>query len=231
MIISSLFIPDTDVTASEQENHTTIFLNSIRYNTDEHDKSVGQKFFDPYRMNWNSVKICHFRDARIYDPQIREPGWQVQYWYAKKKYLEWLGSIRKIHGWEGFRRAPIEVTQEITNNDGNTYVLKSLVPYNISKKTKRNTPKYLPAISKVKGVNYDDDSFRPKMFTRRMGIEISKRRNKLGLTQVDLAQRMNVSVNLIRQIEMGGLVGFNPDSILVKSLAKVLNIPSIKYIE
>lgn len=197
----------------------------------KHDKNVNIKILDPYRIDWNNVKISHFKDARIYDFQIKEPGWQVQRWYAKKKYLEWLRSVRKTPGWEDFRRAPIEVSQEMTDIDGNTYIVKKVIPYSLTVKPKTKIQKYLPAASKIRGSKPDDDDFRPKMFTRKMGLEISKCRNKLGLTQIEVARRMNVDVNIIRQIEMGGLIGFNPASILVKTLSRILGIPTIKYLD
>ena len=69
------------------------------------------------------------------------------------------------------------------------------------------------------------------MFTDKMGKEISRIRNNLGITQVDLGKKINVDAGTIRDIELGGLITFNSEDVMVKSLAKALGLPSIKYQE
>lgn len=62
---------------------------------------------NPYRMNPNNVTPTHFKDARIYDYQINEPGWQIQSKQSKKKYRNWVNNIRQEPGWDNFRKAII----------------------------------------------------------------------------------------------------------------------------
>ncbi|QGR54116.1 helix-turn-helix family protein [Moumouvirus maliensis] len=196
-------------------------------------------FLDPYKMNPHDVRIHHFKDARLFDSSIKnnDASWQVQDCYARKKYNQWLKAVRRQQGWEGFRRPLVEIMQEVEDEYGNIVVFRKKVPYKstqprtvVARDSSRNKSTYLPQ-SKEKGVNVDDTNFRPRMFTEKMGREISNLRNKLGLTQADLAKKINIDVNMIRNIEMGGLISFNSQDPMVRLLAKELGVPSIKYQE
>lgn len=191
---------------------------------------------DPYHMNRYHVRMHHFQDARIYDRQIKQAGWTIQRNIIRKKYNQWLRSIRSLRGWEDFRRVHREVVERIQGDDGNVYFVRHVVqspPVNrekslLPKNNKRN--KDLPP-STENGINISDENYRPKMFTMKMGQEISRIRTNLGLTQAELAKKINVDANMIRNIEVGGLITFNPKDNMVKSLARALNIPSIVYQE
>lgn len=191
---------------------------------------------NPYQMNRYHVKMHHFRDARIYDRQIKQSGWSVQKNVMRKKYNQWVRSIRRLRGWEDFRRAHREVVETVEGNDGNVYFIRHVTqPSNyqhdrtlLPKNNRKN--KDLPP-STENGVNVLDENYRPKMFTMKMGQEIARLRTNLGLTQAELAKKINVDANMIRNIEVGGLITFNPRDNMVKSLARALDIPSIAYQE
>lgn len=189
---------------------------------------------DPYTMNRHNVRMRDFRDARIYDPDAEE-GFEVQHWYMKKMYNEWLRSVREISGWESFRRAPKLILEEVEREDGSTYIIKKLVPYKkameLAKNAGKNQKPVLTSQSKDRGVRPDDQDYRPRMFTDKMGKIISQQRHHLNMTQADLAKMINVDTATIRNIEIGGMVSFNPEDMMVKSLAKALKLPSIKYQE
>ena len=200
-----------------------------------------RRFASPYSMNRNHVRVCNFYDARIYDPEA-EAGFLVQPWYARKMYDRWLYSIREIPGWEGFRRAPVLIFQEVEADDGSTFVIRKLVPYTKAKamgdavlrydaSKNRKAPHSLGAQSREKGVHVDDENFRPKMFTQNMGSHISQLRNEAKLTQTELAKKINVDAAMMRNIELGGLITFNSEDVMVKALAVALGVPSIPYRE
>lgn len=226
---------EMDIEYNESHDHDQELILTIEET--HHSSKKNDNFPNPYRMNRRDVRISHFKDARIYDSDINEPGWQIPTWVARKKYRQWLRSIRKIPGWEGFRRAPREIIQIIEDEEGNTYVIRKLVPYKVygpathHKEAGKNSNKRLMPQSKDKGVRYDDENFRPKMFTEKMGREISQLRTSLDLTQAELGKKINVDANMIRNIELGGLITFNSEDMMVKNLAKALGIPSIKYRE
>lgn len=95
----------------------------------------------------------------------------------------------------------------------------------------RNKKSHVLPQSRDKGIDISDEDFRPKMFTEKMGREISQIRTKLGLTQSDLGKKINVESNTIKNIEIGGIVTFNPEDAMVRALARALDVPSIKYQE
>ncbi|XWV24682.1 helix-turn-helix XRE-family like protein [Tupanvirus deep ocean] len=195
-------------------------------------------FHNPYHMNRNQVRMYHFRDARIYDHDINEPGWEVPAYVARAKYQQWLRGVRKTPGWENFRRPLREVTQEVEDGDGNVFIIRKLVPLRerTGDMVRRpnagtNHKQRLMPQSRDKGVKVDDENFRPKMFTECMGKEISRLRHELGMTQAELGKKVNVDVATIRNIELGGIVTFNSEDTMVKSLAKVFGLTTIKYQE
>ncbi|XWV25922.1 helix-turn-helix XRE-family like protein [Tupanvirus soda lake] len=195
-------------------------------------------FSNPYHMNRNNVRMYHFRDARIYDPNITEPGWEVPPYVARAKYQNWLRGVRKTPGWENFRRPLREVTTEVEDDDGNVFIIRKLVPIrertgDMVRRQNAGTnrkPRLMPQ-SRDKGVKVDDENFRPKMFTESMGKEISRLRHDLGMTQSELGKKINVDAGTIRNIELGGIVTFNAEDTMVKSLAKALGLTTIKYQE
>lgn len=190
---------------------------------------------DPYQMNRNDVHIRHFRDACLYDHETI-PGFIVQYWKAKREYQKWLRQVRKIPGWERFRR-PIRIHYEEPYDDGTFIITKKSIQNNQAIQKIRN--EYAGqnkntsnlSQSKIKGVRPDDEDYRPKMFTVIMGQYISKLRNEAKLTQIELGKKINVEASIIRNIELGELIPFNSEDAMVKALAKVLGVPSIKYEE
>lgn len=216
-------------------------------------KKVDINFINPYKMNYNHVHTYHFRDARLYDPDINEPNWEIQNQVARKKYRQWLKYIRSQPGKENFRRPWIEIYCEVEDEDNNIIFVRKLVPYqrnsldqqrqsifvspvkNVEIKMRQNAgtnhKQRLMPQSRDKGVKIDDVNFRPKMFTERMGKQISQLRNNLKLTQAELGKKINVDANTIKNIELGNLITFNSEDMMVKSLAKVLGLVNIKYQE
>lgn len=193
-----------------------------------------RRFANPYKMPRNAVRIRHFRNARVYDGDA-EKGFEVQRWFARKMYNAWLREVRKNPDWKNFRRnrRPVYVEEE----DEAGVVFKRMTPHAtgevFAKKdgNKNPTRSTATAQSKDKGVSVEDTDFRPRMFTEKMGREIAQLRNNMSLTQADLAKMINVYAGTIRDIEAGGLVAFNPEDVVVKSLAKALGVASIKYQE
>ena len=217
------FVPD-QMDETNETNETNEFV----------PKSKHDKFRDPYSMNRYHVRMHHFKDARVYDYDFEESGWQVQRWYARQMYNRWLRSIRKNFGWENFRRPVREIFEE-QGEDGDTIVIRKLVPirefqqvpkYNSGKNKKSSL-----AQSREKGVRPDDENFRGKMFTEKMGKEISRLRNQFGMTQAELGKKINVDANTVRDIEHGGLITFNSEDVMVRSLANALGLQSIRYQE
>jgi len=198
-----------------------------------------RRFVNPYGMNKHNVSRYHFKDARIYDPDIKESGWEIQPKIARKKYNDWVRSVRATPGWEGFHRAPRVVWQEFEDKDGNTYVFRKVVQPRVPgmgmavarQNAGKNRRTNIVSQSRTRGGKPDDQDFRPKMFTSAMGREISRLRGLANLNQVDLARKINVDVNMIRNIELGGLITFNSEDVMVKALARALEVPSIKYQE
>lgn len=64
------------------------------------------ELINPYDMNRLNVRMYHFKDARLHDTDITEPGWQIQKWSQRKKYNQWVSSIRRLPGWRNFHRLP-----------------------------------------------------------------------------------------------------------------------------
>lgn len=206
--------------------HIVVNQMNIRENVlNSKKKSV---FMDPYFMNIHDVKPIHFRDARIYDPEIKGDGWRISARSAQKKYRNWLGRVRSRDGYYLFRRIIYE-PRDITLNDNDSIVFRNNNENHMKYIIKNTTPNSNKNITE--GVNADDNDFIPKMFTERMGREISAMRNQNKMTQNELAQMINVDSSIIRNIELGGLVYFNPNDPMVKSLERVLGIQSIKYCE
>lgn len=201
-----------------------------------------QQMFDPYDMDRHDVRAKYFNDARLYDDNINGSGWKIDNQSARTKYRQWLANVRREPGWEGFHRPPREVIEEVEGDDGKSYTIRKIVPYRVPgvpyrapytignrRETSKNRKTPMLPQSKVKGATIDDENFRAKMFTLTMGKEIAQLRNHLGLTQVELAKKINVDAPTIRNIELGGLVTFNSEDKMVKELARALNVPSIKY--
>ncbi|BCS83361.1 putative HTH-type transcriptional regulator [Cotonvirus japonicus] len=198
-------------------------------------------FVSPYSRDPNNVRLADFTDARIYDHQLREKtslgsGWQIQRSTARKRYSKWLRTVRRKQGWENFRRAPIEVVQHVEDEYGNVYVIRKKINFNKRLPTetvlRKNAGKnrYTGNVqSKDKGVSVDDQDFRPRMFTPKMGREISALRNKLGLNQAELGTKLNIDANTVKSIETGNLVSFNSEDPLVRNMARILGVPSIRY--
>lgn len=86
---------------------------------------------NPYDMNRHEVKSGHFRDARIYDEDINEPGWKIPKSSARSKYNKWVNGVRNETGWEGFKRAPRDVTEEFDGEDGKKYSVRKIIPYKV----------------------------------------------------------------------------------------------------
>lgn len=190
-------------------------------------------FVDPYYINIHSVKPFHFRDARIYDPEIKESGWQISARSAQKKYRNWLTNVRSRDGFYLFRRIIYE-PRDISTNDNDSVVFRSHNNNNNMMAVMRNTsPNSHKTIlsSRNYGMLPDDNEFIPKMFTEKMGREISSLRNQKNMTQTELARILNIDSGIIRNIELGGMVHFNPNDAMVISLARALGVASIKYCE
>ena len=201
-------------------------------------KPKEERCTNPYSMPRRQVQAEHFADARLYDQSITEPGWEVPYARAKQEYNKWLNRVRRQPGWEKFRvppREPREPRPDHTEGQVVTVtVVDRTVPtgrYVAPTHSNMSTQKQTVAQSKVKGATIEDDAYRARVFTERMGKEIAQTRTALNLTQAQLAKQINVDANMIRQIELGGSVPFNPEDLLTRSLAHALKLTHIAYHE
>ena len=211
------------------------------------------RFNDPQKMNPHKVRVLHFRPAYLYDTDA-PVGFQVQRWVAKKKYSNYKQQIRSREGWKNYRRLPHIVYEEVREGNRifmikrtiNMKVPGSRLPdFTVEKVTrvpKGATLIRLPKEDPRKDQNVDavfidpleaDDktNVSPKMFTLHMGREVARLRNDLGLTQTELAMIVNVDTNYIKNVELGELISFNPEDVIVRKLAKALGVQAIKYHE
>lgn len=212
-----------------------------------------QQFHDPYKMNPHKVRVSHFRQGWLYDPDA-PAGYQVQRWVAKTKYNNYKRRIRDRDGWKNYRRPPHIIYEEVKERN-RIFVVKRTVymkvpgsklpDFTVEKVSsvpkgatlirlpKEDPRKDFMAESSPADPSEVDDktSVSPKMFTLHMGREIARLRNELELTQVELARIVNVDSNYIKNVELGGLISFNPEDVIVRKLAKALGVPSIKYQE
>lgn len=177
------------------------------------------------------ITCLSFRDPRGYvDPDLTEPEWQLQSGEYRKRYRQWLRSERQKPNNYMFKRAFKQVEVTKTDDEGNSYTELKTVPISwVAKRATPNHAKVTISASKT-GVDVDDNEYVPKMFTSAMGTDIMLRRNELDLTQENVAHMINVDVNTIRAIELGGKVAFNPQDSLVHKLSTVLKT-GIRYIE
>ncbi len=194
--------------------------------TKQTSKGKNTKFINPYELKPKKVRMYHFKDARLYDSDINESGWKVQRHFAKMKYTQWLKQVRKNKGWEFFRRYGT-VIEDVPEPSMQNTIIRPV----IKKFTDKNKSQKFVAESKIPGVKMDDVDFRPKMFTEKMGRQLAQKRNELGLTQAELGKKINVTANMIRNIELGGLISYNPADVLVKNLIKTLELGSLEYNE
>lgn len=208
---------------------------------------------DPYKMNPHLVHISHFQPAFLYDPEA-EPGFKVLRYVAKQKYNQYKQRIRSKEGWKNYRKPPHIIYEEVKERNRigiikRTIYLKvpgSLLPeFTIEKvlsvpkgatfiKLPKEDPKkdLLIEAEVTNPLEADDKtSVAPKMFTLHMGREISRLRNELHLTQTELAMIINVDTNYIKNVEIGDLITFNPEDVIVRKLARALGITVIKYHE
>lgn len=207
---------------------------------------------NPYSMSKHSVRTRHFRDARLYDSQIMDPHfaracnldagtdlkqwrseWKVQRTHANRKYREWVLTIRSRDGFHNFRRERPIVDQE--------YIDTSAITFNkldadnaaqlIANAFTNRSHNLSLAQSKEKGINPDDQDFVPRVFTQKMGKDIAQIRSSLNLTQAQLGNLINVDAITIKNVESGGVIPFNPNSVTTKKLAKALGLATIIYQE
>jgi DNA-binding XRE family transcriptional regulator len=188
------------------------------------------------RVHPTQIKIRHFRN----DLSVRDLEYMFQSWYAKKMYTEWLKDIRSMNGWENFRRRrePPAFSEPATyvgtnvgktiDNRGRKLPPKPEGTETVSSNVLNTSAGKRSAIatSKERGVSADDDQYIPEMFTPSMGKQIMAARSQKLLTQRDLANKLNLNVSIIMNIEKGNYP-FNKSDPVVRQLEKELNI-SIK---
>ena len=210
---------------------------------------------NPYRISKDSVKLSHFKDARLYDADIHEEGWEVPKSEAKREQKRWLRSVRRKPGMELFRIPTQEIIEEVQNDNGGVDLIRRLVPKHskqangeeiknddgtitiykrLEQKSTTQPQKKIHAKPKFGNKKFtaqhdDSDDHVVKMFTFNMGREIAQCRNALNLTQAQLAQKINVDVAMIRNIELGDLISFNSEDPMVRALAKALGKDHISY--
>ena len=185
------------------------------------------KLIDPYKLPRNIVTVDHFLDARLYDDKLEGSGWTVPRSRAKAAYDKWLRYVRSKNGWEDFRRPLRNVVEEIEEEDGSITYNVIQVPHS------SKLPNVVRRSNKFsqQPTQKEQDDTKPRIFTPNMGKEISRRRLSQGMTQFDLAKKINVDVSVIRDIELGGIIQYQLSDPMVKKLANAIGLSSIKYIE
>lgn len=181
-------------------------------------------------MDPRDVKIEDFRDGRLGDKDVTD-DFQIPREHAKKQYRQWLLSLRKNRNWRNFRRN--EPPQSIAFQlEKNRQVSESQRYRTQQPSQSISTPRELNARQqRALSKNVESDEFKLRVFTHPMGFQVFQLRNKLGLSQADLAMKLNVSCAVIRDIERNKNVPFNPEDPMVKKLAQILGVPSITYQE
>jgi DNA-binding XRE family transcriptional regulator len=193
---------------------------------------------DPNVLPIEKVHIYHFKDARLYDNQC-QPGFEIQYWYAKKKYRKWLKKIRTIEGWEQFRKPPEEVFDYVRINEDEILIIRKIIRHDILEgSNKDESYEKIRKAKRDKPTNQDDscqsipqNKTKQMLFTEKMGTMIKQLRQEQGYSQEDLARELGITEKAMNNIERGGLLTFDPESELVKKLAKILEVPAIIYQE
>ncbi len=224
---------DIDFTPNGFLTNSVVAESSYRYKPKRGQSH--NSYFNPYKMNPFDVRKADFSEARIYDDNISEAGWRIPTYVVKRNYRRWLYKTRQEPGMRGFRRAFRHRDEDDDDNEEEAVsrpVRFVTRPTNIRQsQTGKNRNVRLMPQSRVKGANLGDDEFKAKTFTSKMGTSIGALRQQLNMTQVDLARKLNVDVAMIRNIEKGGLINFNSEDVMVKEMAKVLGVASIKYHE
>ena len=87
----------------------------------------GSKFLDPRSSRPEDVHPSHFKEARLYDNQIREDGWQVDRSFARKNYRSWLNNIRQHKKYNNFRRQYIDIYVDVELENGEFITVKRSV--------------------------------------------------------------------------------------------------------
>lgn len=214
---------------------------------------------DPLKMDPNRVNCSYFRDARLYDSDTcfgfqvqhgvakhnyerfkrevrKRPGWAgyrrpPKVVYEEVEDLDEFDDpiseryvVRKVifPSVPGLRTPPpiIEVVRHVPHW---VNVIRLPPP-------KKSTTKNPIIHTRVHGkYGNEDDIDHPRMFTLKMGKEVARLRTGLGLTQAQLASKINVDANYIRNVELGDILSFNSEDVVVKKLASALGVPSIKY--
>lgn len=178
------------------------------------------------------VQPSDFRFAEFYDQDAT--GFEVprHHWY--RVYKEWLSIQREYD--PGFRRAsrmPPKPRQEyeIGGAPIKFEINERNVGKNICWSEEKRHHHVNDEIASSKAGSADSDDYCPKMFTRSMGQMIAKARSAAGLSQKDLAMKINVTANMIRDIELGGIVPFNGADPMVKNLTSSLGLKRLRYHE
>lgn len=178
-------------------------------------------------MKNSNINIADFKDARLYDSQIKEDGWEVPRHVSRKKYFDWLCKIRQEPGWESFRRPLTIVTETFCDDDGNERKINKFVSFN------GKTGKIINEASHYNREAVISDQYQNESvnvyYTEKMGKHISTLRNILGLTQAELAKKIDVDAKIIKKIESGNGVIYNPEDKTYKLLCSALQVSSIKY--
>src|SRR5579872_5268523 len=210
----------------------------------EIEYAAPMQIVDPYKMNPHLVHISHFQSAFLYDPEA-EPGFKISRYVAKQKYNQYKQHIRSKEGWKNYRKPPHIIYEEV--KEGNrigiikrTIYMKvpgSPLPDFIIEKvltvprgaTFIKLPKedlkkdLLIEAETIDPLDAEDKTnVTPKMFTLHMGREISRLRHELHLTQAELAMIVNVDAKYIKNVEIGDLITFNPEDVIVRKLARAL---------
>ena len=119
--------PNTNVVFAIDDLHDLELNDSELNNLELNDRYDDADYCpNPYNMNRHNVHIRHFKDSRVYNPEM-EPGWSVQNHQAKSAYRHWVQDVRRIHRWQNFRKPPYEEIIDERDQNGDIYIVRKIV--------------------------------------------------------------------------------------------------------
>lgn len=204
------------------------------------NQTRGSRYVNPWEKEPQFVKPEHFKEARLYDSDIIESGWEVPRHFARKMYRRWLSNVRSREEYTNFRRQFIDIMVPINNGQNEPIKVFLTVPNN-EEMIKKIVNEVLlehgqPTLEEIERMEQQEqfeknmEQNKIKFYTPRMGSIIMNKRIETRLTQKDLAKLLNIELSVVRDIERGNIVPFLNDRVK-SSLEKYFGSETLKYVE
>jgi DNA-binding XRE family transcriptional regulator len=217
-------------------NDVSVNVNNV--NNDVDLESITSRYFANARMYDEQLNLKQFN--RESDANTYVGDWEVQPCVSRKNYRNWLYEMRSKPGMQNFRRdltpeyepeilggpvVVIEVKHKTNPDDGKIIIERT------SYLRGRGGRRLDHAQSTERGVKIDDPDYKPRMVTAKLGAYIRRMREGANLTQKELAEKIDAPTDILRNMELGGVVTYNPEDPILKRMAKFFDVPSIRYQE